>query len=127
MNPEAYSYLQPLIAAERGNEAFLRQVLNLAKSGIDEHVATIETICGSEGDAPGTEKELQILAVAVHRLTNVMIALRLEELARRLNVVEGAARGNDRGAACREYRAIDSVVQNVAEEIDRGLNEVIRE
>jgi len=123
VNPETYSYLRPLIAAEGENEPFLRQVFGLARSGIDEHVATITSICGRRAgrSVPDTADEMETLAVAVHRLTNVITALRLEELARRLNVVEGAARRNDPGTACHEFGVIAPMVQHVAEEVDRGL------
>ncbi|MFW5644146.1 MAG: hypothetical protein ACOCYQ_08970 [Alkalispirochaeta sp.] len=124
MNPEMYNYLRPLIAAEGGNREYLIQVFTLAKNGIEEHVATIATLCGAEGDNPDTTVELQEIAVAVHRLTNVITALRLEEPARRLNSVEGAARSGVADTTCREYAGIEPVLRQIQEEIDRGLAEL---
>ncbi len=109
-------YLNELIQENADVPDVLREILELARTGCIDHQGQIEDICGTAAGPPSRD-ECRLLVLAVHRLANIMAALRLEKLARQLNALERLGRDEDGLEFCREW-------WKIKEEIDTVLNEV---
>jgi hypothetical protein len=113
-------YLEELVRENGDTPEVLREILELARTGCIDHQGEIEDICGHAA-APFSPDDCQDLVRAVHRLANVMAALRLEPLARKLNTLERLGRDGNGLDFCREWWKIREEVDTVLDEVCRVL------
>ena len=96
--------------AYRNEPDVFQQMLELAREGIENHRATINAACSGnetavvEGDA---------LIDALHRLTNIIAALRLQTISNRLNAIERTARAGERDRTCGEWNALKDTFDEI--------------
>jgi hypothetical protein len=123
-------YLVELVRENGDTPEVLREILELARTGCIDHQGAIEDICGHAAEAPGADgspaglpspDDCQDLVRAVHRLANIMAALRLETLARKLNTLERLGRDGNGLDFCREWWKIREEVDTVLDEVCRVL------
>lgn len=113
---EQFRYVGTIIAETRDEPEYLDEIMSLAAEGIAEHVGTIRRVCeSSESD----DAAVKVLATAAHRLTNVFVALRLDDLSKQINVCEAIARQGKAQQFCDAWNEISGIVDEVYQEVQR--------
>lgn len=124
-----FQYLGAIIDEAGFGSEFLDEIITLAREGLESHVKTIRRACGgvlsSRGesspdnavDTTTPANGLGELVTATHRLTNVVIALRLETVARSINECEAHARKDDLTRFCETWSTLDDTVEKIYREV----------
>lgn len=118
-----FQYLASIIDEVGFGSDFLDEIIALAREGIETHGGAIRRVCdgaapsGNASERAEPAVEFAELINATHRLTNVVIALRLESLARSINRCEAHARNHELPQFCEVWSTLEDTVEKIYGEI----------